>query len=269
MSAAELPRLGEPALRVERTRYGTIVVVGGGCYGAYYVRQLGRARVAGRLTYARLVVVDRDPGCRVAAEARTPELRDAGAEVEVAEWTPYFARYLGAAAAAPHEAADDAIVPSPLMPHLLYEWVAARARARWPARAVATVPLGAPPPTPGQRAAPDGTHYVSFAEWTCPVNCVEPARCPATRGPRSWTMPAALGEYADAERAAGRAVVGPLVFHCTHRAYGVGMIDTRAVVDADALARDAAAAGPARVLVATVSHCHGAVNLLAVGPPAP
>ncbi|CAA9303874.1 MAG: hypothetical protein AVDCRST_MAG11-1034, partial [uncultured Gemmatimonadaceae bacterium] len=64
-------------------------------------------------------------------------------------------------------------------------------------------------------------------------------------------------------------VVGPLVFHCTHRAYGVGMIDTSAVVDAAAAARDAAARGPARVLVATVSHCHGAVNLLAVGPPAP
>ena len=82
-------------------------------------------------------------------------------------------------------------------------------------------------------------------------------------------MPAALREYAAAERAEGRAVVGPLVFHCTQRAYGVGMIDTSAVVDAAAAARDAAAGGPARVLVATVSHCHGAVNLLAVGPPAP
>ena len=269
MCAAELPLLDATAAPAARTRYGTIVVVGGGCYGAYYVRQLGRARRAGRIAYGRLVVVDRDAACRVATAARSPDLRDAEAEVAVAEWTPYFARYLGAAAAAPHEAADDAIVPSPLMPHLLYEWLADRARGRWPARAVATVPLDAPPPTPWQRAAPDGTHYVSFAEWMCPVNCVEPARCPATRGPRSWSMPAAVRAYAEAERAQGRAVVGPLVFHCTHRAYGVGMIDTAAVVEADAVAREAAAASAARVLVATASHCHGAVNLLAIGPPPP
>ena len=154
MCAAELPRLGEPAARAERTRYGTIVVVGGGCYGAYYVRQLGRARAAGRLTYARLLVVDRDPACRVAA-ADAPELRGAGAEVAVEEWTPFFARYLGAAAAAPHEAADDAIVPSPLMPHLLYEWVAGRAAtagrgARWPRCRSTRRPRrrgSAPPPT--------------------------------------------------------------------------------------------------------------------------
>lgn len=46
--------------------YGTIVVCGGGCYGGYYVRQLARARTAGAIRFERLVVVDRDPGCRVA-----------------------------------------------------------------------------------------------------------------------------------------------------------------------------------------------------------
>ena len=55
------------------------------------------------------------------------------------------------------------------------------------------------------------------------------------------------------------------MFHCSHRAYGVGMIDTADVVEADRLVRDAAAGSPARVLVATASHCHGAVNLLSIG----
>jgi hypothetical protein len=40
------------------------------------------------------------------------------------------------------------------------------------------------------------------------------------------------------------------------------------VVAADATVAAAGAGGPARLLVATVSHCHGAVNLLALGPPA-
>jgi hypothetical protein len=131
------------------------------------------------------------------------------------------------------------------------------------------VPLPAVPPTPWQRAAPDGTHYVSFAEWMCPVNCIEPARCPETRGPRSWSMPAAIAGYADAERAAGRPVAGPVVFHCSHRAYGVGMVDTAAAVAADQLVSAAGEGGPAAVLVATVSHCHGAVNLLSLGPVSP
>jgi hypothetical protein len=48
-------------------RYGTIVVVGGGCYGSYYVRQLGRASSADALSAERVLVVDRDPACRVAA----------------------------------------------------------------------------------------------------------------------------------------------------------------------------------------------------------
>lgn len=45
--------------------YGTIVVVGGGCYGSYYLRQLTRAVAAGALTCDRVVVVDRDPGCQL------------------------------------------------------------------------------------------------------------------------------------------------------------------------------------------------------------
>ena len=49
-------------------RYGTIIIVGGGCYGSYYLRQLRRAAVAGAIAWKRLVVVDRDPACRVARD---------------------------------------------------------------------------------------------------------------------------------------------------------------------------------------------------------
>ena len=49
-------------------RFGDIVVVGGGCYGSYYVRQLRRARAAGAVAWDRLLVVDHDPGCAIAAD---------------------------------------------------------------------------------------------------------------------------------------------------------------------------------------------------------
>jgi len=101
--------------------YGTIVIVGGGCYGSYYLRQLGRAARAGALTAERVVIVDRDAQCRVATELDADQLFEVDLAVE--EWTPFFDAYLdGAAALTRREAgnAPDAIVPSPLMPHLMY-----------------------------------------------------------------------------------------------------------------------------------------------------
>jgi hypothetical protein len=245
-------------------RFGTIVVVGGGCYGSYYVRQLLRAHRAGALAWERLIVVDRDARCRIAglaSEERPPAL-----ELAVGDWREWFGRYL--AAAAEHRgttAAADAIVPSPLMPHLMADWLAERAAARWPGRQVASTALGGVPTVPWQRTGDDATHYVSFAEWMCPINCVEPPRCPHTRGERSWTMPEAVRDYVTAEVAAGRPVEGPYVFQCLHRAYGVGMIDVRDVLAADETIAARGAAGAASFLIGTVSHCHGALRQMTIG----
>ena len=246
--------------------YGTIVVVGGGCYGSYYVRQLGRASLADALGAERVLVVDRDPACRVAAELRSAG--ETNVELVVSDWTAFFDSYLGDAAAragASEGELPDAIVPSPLMPHLMYEWIERRARARWPNRMIETRPLDPPSGIPWQKRGADGTQYVSFAEWVCPVNCIEPALCPATRGPRSWSMPPAIVAATEEARLKGRNLAGPVIFHCQHRAYGVGMFDTRDVIAGDALVQRAAAASAAEVLVGTVSHCHGALTVLAIG----
>ena len=257
--AAERPR------RVvrETLRFGTIIVVGGGCYGNYYVRQLARAAAAGAAAWTALVVVDRDPHCRVATLA--PADRPSSLRMEVASWDDFFATYLADAATRPDDVVGDAIVPSPLMPHLMANWLVARARGRWPARAVVVAPLATAPSLPWQRAGDDGTHYVSFAEWMCPINCIEPVRCPHTKGPRDWSMPPALAQYAAAERAAGRPVEGPYVFHCSHRTHGVGMIDVRDVLAADAAIAARGAEGEAAFLVGTASHCHGALQRIIVG----
>lgn len=258
-----------------RTDYGTIVVVGGGCYGAYYVRQLGRASRAGALRWHRLLVVDRDPDCRVAAivggdprqgDERWPaDATSPAPELVVAEWRAWFDAYLSRAAEYSAESDRDAVVPSPLMPHLMFEWVLERARSRWPALAVEQLPLDRVPSTPWARAGGDGTMYVSFATWECPINCVEPARCPHTRGARDWSLPVALRRDADAWRASGEPISGPHVFRVTHRAYGVGMLDVADVVAADRALGEAGTRGPAELLVATTSHCHGAVGRIRIG----
>lgn len=250
----------------ELQRYGDIIVVGGGCYGSYYVRQLTRARDAGALTWERLIVVDRESDCQVQRESpAAPQL-----QIAVRDWGSYFAEYLGrAAAAAPREpsAPEDAIVPSPLMPHLMGQWVMSRARARWPGRGMRFSSLNGAVDVPWQRSGDDGTHYVSFATWECPINCVEPRTCPHTRGPRAWSLPPTLRAFVETERVRGRRIDGPAVFHCVHRAFGVGMFGVGEVLAADALVAQAAAGRAAEVLVGTVSHCHGALSILELAAP--
>ncbi len=255
----------ESRRRVERPlqRFGTVVVVGGGCYGGYYLRQLGRAARAGALAWERLVVVDRDPACAVSRPGSREELPSF--VLEVSDWAPFFWRYLGQSAAHPGQHAGDAIVPSPLMPHLMAGWLLERSRQRWPARDVHAAPLESSPAVPWQRAGADGTHYVSFAEWMCPINCIEPARCPHTRGDRTWSLPNTLASYVTSERAAGRVLEGSFVFHCTHRAFGVGMLDVADILAADRTIAELGAAGPTAFLVGTTSHCHGALQRLVVG----
>src|SRR6476661_10003266 len=98
----------ERPARVERAtqRFGTIVVVGGGCYGGYYVRQLARAERAGALAWAALLVVDRDPDCAV---SRLPEAERPGALQHVTtDWAAFLADYLGTATTDPLRHEGDA-----------------------------------------------------------------------------------------------------------------------------------------------------------------
>jgi len=234
-----------------------IVVIGGGCYGSWYAGQLARAWTRGALQADAITVVDRDPGCRVADRLAEAAYGEAPVRLEVAGWLDFLTPWL---AAGPEARAMDALVPSPLMPHLLLDWLMGQARARQPQRHVTVQPLAAVPPTPWERAAPDARHYVSFATWTCPVNCIEPARCPATRGPRDWSMPETVRAMAEGDAA----IDGAVIFHCEHRTYGVGMVDAATIAAADNLVAHWSATGPARVLVGTVSHCHGALGVLSI-----
>lgn len=243
-------------------RYGTIIVVGGGCYGSYYVRQLQRAASAGVLTASRLIVVDRNARCAATAEAASP----IGVDIVVAEWRDFFDGYLAAAAIDPASAAGDAIVPSPLMPHLMGDWLMRRAVERFEHRVVSR-PLDAVPDVPWERTGEDGTHFASFATWMCPINCVEPRTCPHTRGARTWSMPERLAEFAAVRTAAGDPVTAAAMF-CRHRAYGVGMFDVAEVLDADARISAVGTNGRADVIVGTVSHCHGALTRFVIAAPA-
>lgn len=232
-------------------RFGTIVVIGGGCYGSYYVRQLDRAAAAGKAEWQRLMVVDRDPGCAVARAG------PASVELVVDEWPRFLTTWLGTA-----RAAADAIVPSPLMPHLLFDWILARACARWPGRDIVPELPGAFADIPWQKEGGDRTRYVSYATWICPINCIEPTTCPHTRGARDWSLHDRLRDLD------GRDAVPTAVLPVTHRVFGVGMVDVADVLAADRLV-STRLSGTGLVRIATASHCHGAVGGIRMVAPVP
>jgi hypothetical protein len=245
----------------DRPELRDVAIVGGGCYGTFYAGQMIRARERGKVGYRRLLVVDRDPRCRFTLEIGG----DADRELVVAEWGDFFDGWLDRPRIGTSGEPGDAIVPSPLMPHLMYQWLVRRARARWPGRAVEQRPLTEPIGTPYDSAAPDGTRYVSFADWLCPTHCVEPATCPVTRAPRTWEMSDRMEQltaWLDRSTPTG----GPAIFVCRHRVFGVGMFDVAAVREGDRLVAEAGERADAvDVVVGTVSGCHGAVSLLHLG----
>jgi hypothetical protein len=230
--------------------------VGGGCYGTFYASQLAKAKARGKVDFRTVIVVDRDSDCRARRElGEAPDRR-----FVTQDWTPFFDVYLV-------DAVDDHIVPSPHMPHLMFEWVLARARQRWPGRTVSVEPVPGEIGTPYDRTAQDATRYVSFADWICPTHCIEPALCPAIGAPRTWEMGDAVRGLAERLRREGRPVAGPALFVCKHHVFGVGTFAVEAVLAGDRLVAEAGASGAtAGVLVATISRCHGAVNLLQLGP---
>ena len=94
--------------------FGDIVIVGGGCYGSFYAGQLLRARERGAARWRRLLVVDRKPRCRASALIESAP----DTALAVRDWGEFFDEYLEESSARPTPAAPDALVPSPLMPHL-------------------------------------------------------------------------------------------------------------------------------------------------------
>lgn len=236
-----------------QTALGDVVIIGGGCYGSFYTGQLLDGRARGLLSFGRLLVVDRDPGCRVAQER--PGVP--GVEVVVRDWSLFLDEYLRDRGAAE----GDVIVPSPFMPHLFREWLLRRGGARWPGRALSTGPLADEVGTPYERPGGDAASYLSWADWICPTHCTEPALCPAIRAPRTWAMEETLTDFA-----ARRGLSGPLLFEVRHLAHGVGGFATAEVLSSDARLAEIGDRGPAEVLVATASHCHAAAGVIRLGP---
>jgi hypothetical protein len=224
-------------------RVPRFIVISGGEAGAFYVRQLRRAVAAGKLDTDGIVVIDRDPSCRVASEAAA----DPFVRLETAEWSAWLAAHLGGADPADH------LVPYHWAPHLLLGWLEGEVRASG-AVAIRGGAL-APRALPFEATTAAGDRALSYASWTCPPTCIEPAVCPHTRGPKDWSL------AADLEAPASDGAT-PVVFRCVHLVYGVGTIPVRDILAARDRLCAASSTARRRYVVATSSHCHALATRL-------
>lgn len=203
-----------------------------------YVRRLFKAEAAGEITFGRIVVIDRDPSCAAAG------LVSERVRLDVSSWGDWLTTNLARCAV------GDQLVPYHWAPHVLLDWLVADL-ALHGLRLTRTSDLAAPPARPPVlRPTQASDLAMSYAQWLCPPACIEPALCPHTRGPKSWSL---ATELSITRRT--------VVFPCLHFAYGVGTIPVRAIINArdrlvNAIRRGEV--GPdTPVWVASASHCHG------------
>lgn len=234
---------------------GEIVVIGGGCYGSFYLGQLLKARDAGAVSWRQVIVVDHNAVCQ-AASMLVPDVA-----LHVQDWGNFLDGWLDRA----HRTPEDRLVPSPLMPHLMAEWLLRRARATHGQARADLIPASAPAGTPFDMLHPaDGVRYLSHADWTCPVHCIEPATCPVIKAPRQWEMTDTVTAWTIDHRQ-HHPTAGPVLFTCRHLTHGVGMYPvTGAFVALDELAQLVSREGRADLVIGSISACHGAIGVLRV-----
>ena len=231
------------------------IILGGGCYGTFYVRQLLRARAASALTFNEVVIVDH--GAESAAQRAFEPT--AGLRFVQSEWDDFFDQYLESVT----PASPDQFVPSPFNPHLGLAWLRRSLAASHPDCSFRLEPFSQLPGTPFQEQRDHGTLVASHADWICPVHCIEPEICPKTRDTRYWDMDRTARTLAVTLSKSSQRVDQVHLFHCHHISHGVGGYPVAELMLARRALAGALDTGQSvRALVGTISRCHGAFHLL-------
>ncbi|MEO6458401.1 MAG: hypothetical protein ABIO92_09045 [Chloroflexia bacterium] len=230
------------------------IVFGGGCFGTHHVRHIEKGRARGRISSeARIIMIDRNE--RPTA-FDVPELADNPyLTYKQSDWLEYMKANWDALP--PHTQ----VVPAPVAPHLAFEWLVWSIRQTLGEDALEVEPVAHEfGGLPYEYLAESGARYISAADWICPTNCRAPHICPMTRDVRFWDLEDTVKDY---EKAHPDLFATSVVLKPRFRVPGIDALHLREYTEArDSLLALAATsqAQDKRVVVGTVSPCHGAVS---------
>jgi hypothetical protein len=235
------------------------VIAGGGAYGAHYVTKLLQAIDAKRIDLDEIVVVDRDPGCRVSRVAAVEQT----VRLEVCDWRGFAGRVW----ADPEGWAEDIWIPAPIAPHILADWVIDRVEELTGLEAdIESSPIDLPE-LPFAQQSPDGRILLSHAPGRCPLDCIEPATCAITKDTRWWEMRDTLAElitHVDLGLDIERVAMFFCRHHCDPSQHDVGGIPFSTIYAETARICGHARDGTGQLGVATFSSCHGVFTRLRI-----
>ncbi len=238
------------------------IIVGGGCYGSFYTRQLLRG--LDRIPLEKLHIIDRDSGCQVARDYPEEHPHREKLVFHVSDWKEALKPLLRDRVKRRQrgEESDDHYVPPCFAPHILFEVFQEMACEEFPRLSFRTLPFAGRIGTPFEALLPSGQTALSFATWKCPHSCIEPPTCPKTRGPKDWDMFERLKDHFETS---GVSEEHQFLFRCLHFAMGVGTIPCQVIVDDYLRFRKLVAkAENLRIAVGTISSCHGLAALMEV-----
>ena len=143
------------------------IVIGGGCYGTYYCRQLLRG--ATRLGLEKITVVDQVVDCQVRRDIQDPRI-----EHITQDWHQFFLPYFHDQVRQGREGIllTDHYVPPCIGPHFIFELFEAELKQEYPGITLNHLPVETAIGTPLDMRLADGNRALSFAEWRGPPKCI-------------------------------------------------------------------------------------------------
>jgi hypothetical protein len=236
------------------------LIAGGGAYGTNYVQKLYQAHDHKKANILEIRVVDKDPHCRVQKVLR----QDPPSFLETLTWDEFGEQVW----AKRNEWADYVWVPAPIAPHILADWVLRRVRNDFGVQLSNLVFKGALPSIPYALGLSDGRILLSHASGICPVDCMEPGMCSITKGPRFWEMKNTIADLV--RELPAHLKVNEVAFffckhHCDEEELEVGGIPMALIYSEAQKVFDQVKGGAKRIAVATLSSCHGVLNIYECG----
>jgi hypothetical protein len=180
-----------------------------------------------------------------------------------AEWNEFGAHVF----AGMEQWLEDIWVPAPIAPHLLATWTIEQLERDLTAVVTPVVEPLPHPDIPFVESLPDGRVLLSHAPGICPLDCIEPSVCAITEDTRWWEMRRTIERLVEHDEIAPPIDAVAMFFckhHCDPGQNDVGGIAFRTIFEEAGRVFEVARRRSGRIAIATLSSCHGVVNVFDV-----